>query len=71
MKFSGQRVRAARKAKGMSQEALARAAGTTTSTITRMEREVHEPYSSTANAVARALDVPLPSLYAPEIEVKA
>lgn len=63
LKFSGQRLREARKAKGMSQEDLARAAGTTTSTVTRMEREVHEPYSNTSAKIANALDVPLDSLF--------
>jgi DNA-binding XRE family transcriptional regulator len=50
-----ERLRKARKAKGLSQEALAQVAGVTVFTINRLERTGRVPTLATAHAVAEAL----------------
>jgi transcriptional regulator with XRE-family HTH domain len=53
----GERLKALREAADMSQEALARAAGVSTSTVSKMEQRSIDPSWSTVQALARALGV--------------
>jgi XRE family transcriptional regulator, fatty acid utilization regulator len=67
MKFNGQALRAAREAKGLTQEQLAAAIDGTFGTISKLERGVGgEPRLSTITKLARALDVPAPDLVSDE-----
>jgi putative transcriptional regulator len=61
----GRRVRQARRERGLTQSALAEAAGVTDETIGRLERGTFEPALSTAAAVAEALGVTLDGLVWP------
>lgn len=60
----GRRLQELRKAKGMTQEALARAAGVSVNTISALERRGIEPNWSTAKAIAAALGSTLDELAA-------
>lgn len=53
----GERLKALRESAGMSQETLARAAGVSTSTVSKMEQRSIDPSWSTVQALARALGV--------------
>jgi transcriptional regulator with XRE-family HTH domain len=53
----GERLRELREQAGLSQEALARAAGISTSTVSKMEQRTIDPSWSTVRALARALGV--------------
>jgi len=59
---TGQRVHAQRKAKGLTQEALARRADLSTATIQRIENGRRRPTVATLEAIAAALDVPIGAL---------
>lgn len=63
--LEGAKVRTLRLAAGWSQGALARAAGTRTNTISRIERGGTSTRDLTALGVARALGVPLSALQGP------
>ena len=58
----GERLRAARKARGLSLRALARLSGTDFSAISRLERLRSSPLATTAEALANALGMPLAEL---------
>ena len=58
----GTRIRRLRKAKGMSQAALAQRAHLTRVYITRLEAGQQDPSLSTINALAKALSVPVTAL---------
>lgn len=59
----GKRIRQLRTARGMTQEALARAAGLTLSTVSRIEKgTIKEPSRGTVRALAAALGVPAEDL---------
>jgi transcriptional regulator with XRE-family HTH domain len=58
----GARIRRFRKAKGMSQAALARGARLTRVYVTRLEAGRQDPSLSTINALAKALGVPVTAL---------
>lgn len=64
-RLDGGTVRALRLAAGWSQGALARAAGATTNTISRIEKGGSGTREVTAQGVARALGVPLSALQGP------
>jgi transcriptional regulator with XRE-family HTH domain len=53
----GDRLKALREKAGMSQEAIARAAGISTSAISKLEQKKVEPTWPTVQALARALGV--------------
>lgn len=67
------RLKEARIAAGLTQQALGEKAGLSTDVarirINRYERGVHDCDSRTALRIARALGVPLPSLYAESAEM--
>lgn len=63
MKLSGNRVRAARDAKGMSRSEVARLANTSIDTIKRAEAGTNDPAASTLARIAQALDVPVGDLF--------
>lgn len=63
MKLSGNRVRAARDAKGMSRSEVARLAHTSIDTIKRAEAGTNDPAASTLARIAQALDVPVGDLF--------
>jgi transcriptional regulator with XRE-family HTH domain len=59
----GERVRAVRKARDLSQEALAREAGVSLNLVNKLERGVvTDPHYSTLSGIARALGVPVQEL---------
>jgi transcriptional regulator with XRE-family HTH domain len=59
----GHRLRALRRARGLSQEALSRASGVSATVISRIERgAIVEPSLRTLRALAKALDVTLDEL---------
>jgi transcriptional regulator with XRE-family HTH domain len=59
----GEKIRAGRKAKGLTQQRLAELAATTVMTISNWERDiVSEPNSSILKAIARELDLSLDEL---------
>lgn len=53
----GSRIKLAREAAALSQEALARAAGISLSTVSKYEQRQHGPSGTTAAALARVLGV--------------
>jgi transcriptional regulator with XRE-family HTH domain len=59
----GRRVRALRKAKGLSQEALADAIGRSVDTVSNVERGVLATRLATAQAIAEALGVTLRDVF--------
>jgi transcriptional regulator with XRE-family HTH domain len=61
-KQMGTRIRRLRKAKGLSQAALAKSARLTRVYITRLESGRQDPSLSTINALAKALGVPVTAL---------
>jgi len=61
-KQMGARIRRLRKAKGLSQAALAKGAHLTRVYITRLEAGRQDPSLSTINALAKALGVPVTAL---------
>ena len=61
-KQMGTRIRRLRKAKGISQAALAQRAHLTRVYITRLEAGQQDPSLSTINALAKALGVPVTAL---------
>lgn len=65
MKFSGQRLLRAREAANLTQEQLAFRAGTTASTISRLEGDKRPPTLDTIAKLADALGVSLDSLLSP------
>jgi transcriptional regulator with XRE-family HTH domain len=54
----GQRIKAAREARGWTQQQLAIAIGVWSSQISRWETGVNPPFYATVEAIARALDAP-------------
>jgi transcriptional regulator with XRE-family HTH domain len=64
VEFDGQALVRARARRGLTQEQLAAAAGTTFSTISRLERGLAEPTLTTINKLAVALDMPVSALLA-------
>ncbi len=58
----GQRIRRLRSAAGLSQDALARAAGIGRVTLVRLEKGEQTPRYKTLAAIARALEVDVPDL---------
>ncbi|WP_328721715.1 helix-turn-helix domain-containing protein [Streptomyces sp. NBC_00247] len=58
----GDRIRAARTSRGLTQEALAEAAGVDRKTISRIEQAVHSPLLDHLLVIAHALDAPLATL---------
>jgi transcriptional regulator with XRE-family HTH domain len=61
----GDKVRATRKAAGISQEEVARRAGVSLNVINRLERGViTDPHYSTLRGLARALNMPVEELVA-------
>jgi transcriptional regulator with XRE-family HTH domain len=56
------RLKALREARGLTQDGLARAAGLTVSTVTKLERPGKEPSWDTAKKLAKALGVTLDEL---------
>jgi transcriptional regulator with XRE-family HTH domain len=58
----GARIRRLRKAKGMSQAALAKGARLTRVYVTRLEAGRQDPSLSTINSLAKALGVPVTEL---------
>lgn len=60
----GNLVRDRRLAKDLTREQLASKAGTSTSTVTRLEREDHVPLASTLVEIAKVLDVSVDDLMA-------
>ncbi len=59
----GNRIRAARRAAGLTQEEVARRAGLTLKAVGEMERgDVRDPHISSLGAIARALGVGIPAL---------
>lgn len=63
----GERLRRARQKAGLTQAALAEAAGVTDETISRVERGAYEPALSTLMAIVTALDVDLSAVAEPEV----
>ncbi|UOQ97813.1 helix-turn-helix domain-containing protein [Hymenobacter sp. 5317J-9] len=63
--FSGTRILALRKSKGLSQEVLAEQSGVSLRTIQRVEQGATVPRGHTVLALAAALSVPLEALHAP------
>jgi len=61
-KQMGTRIRRLRKAKGLSQAALAKSARLTRVYITRLESGRQDPSLGTINALAKALGVPVTAL---------
>lgn len=59
---NGERLRALREKKGLTQEQLARAAGVRQSIVSKIERGVIDPRFSTMQALARALGLRLDKL---------
>jgi transcriptional regulator with XRE-family HTH domain len=57
-----ERLKSLRDAAGLSQEALARAAGISTSAVTKLEQSGKEPSWNTAKKLAKALGVSLDDL---------
>lgn len=55
----GQRIRSARRAKGLTQVLLARQLGTTQATVCRWEKGTHEPSEPLRGALVDALEVEL------------
>jgi len=66
MKFDAQALLQAREGRGLTQEQLAAAAGSTFSTISRLERGLVVPTLSTINKLAQALDVDVEELLTTE-----
>ncbi|MBJ6107909.1 helix-turn-helix transcriptional regulator [Hymenobacter sp. BT523] len=62
--FSGARILALRKSKGLSQEVLAEQSGVSLRTIQRVEQGATVPRGYTVQALAAALSVPLEALHA-------
>jgi transcriptional regulator with XRE-family HTH domain len=58
-KTIGERLREFRRAAGMSQEGLARAADVSTSTVVKIERDAVDPSWSTVEKLAATLGVPV------------
>jgi transcriptional regulator with XRE-family HTH domain len=54
----GQRIKAAREARGWTQQQLANAVGCWATQISRWENGVNPPFYATVEAIARALDAP-------------
>jgi transcriptional regulator with XRE-family HTH domain len=72
VRFHGSALRAIREDLGLSQEELAHKAGTTFSTISRLERGVQdEPKLGTVQKIATALGVPVTDLLLIEPEAVA
>jgi len=66
----GSRIRAARRAAGLTQEEVARRAGLTLKAVGEMERgDVRDPHISSLGAIARALEVPVEDLVKEELAV--
>ena|SRR5829696_1593444 len=61
----GQRVRALREEQGLSGAALARKAGLTRNTVSRIELGHHTPSAATVEKIANALGVGVDKLYPP------
>ena len=58
-KFSGAKIREARRSRGLTQAALAAVIGTRERNIVRWENDQHEPRFQHVEAIARATDRPL------------
>jgi transcriptional regulator with XRE-family HTH domain len=65
---NGAKLARLRLAKGWSQQRLAVEAGVHVMTVSSAERGAKEPLLATVEALARALDVPIPELLKPEPE---
>lgn len=66
MRFDGKALEERRRAAGLNQEQLAVMAGTTASTISRLERGHRAPQLETIGKLASALNVPIESLFTTE-----
>jgi transcriptional regulator with XRE-family HTH domain len=66
MRIDGQRVRAARDAKGISRERLAARIGVSTKTIERVETDQGDVAAGTAYLIAHELEVDLRTLFTEE-----
>jgi putative transcriptional regulator len=64
--FQGQKLRDLRLAAGLTQQQLADRAGIQRETVNHAENERHVPGGDTLGKIAKALDVPLDSLFEPE-----
>lgn len=67
----GDRLKELREAKGMSQEGLARAAGISTSAVSKLEQKIVDPNWTTVQALARALGVSCQSFEISDAEAEA
>ena len=65
----GGMIRAARKAKGMSQDALASATGMANRTIINIEKDKSLPKTENLYSLIRILDIPADSIFRPEMAV--
>lgn len=64
----GQRIRAARDIRGLSQEELAARAKINNSFLSQLERGLKAPSLKTLDAIARSLEVPISQLFADDEE---
>lgn len=62
----GQRIRAIRKAKGLSQRELAERLGRTTEAVSQLERGLYLPSYETLEGLAEALAIPVGDLFGAE-----
>ena len=68
MGFSSQRLKLARKRRRLSGSELAKEAGLTSVTVSRLERTNNEPLPDTVAALARALAYPIEFFFEPDID---
>ena len=66
MEHIGDRIRAVRKRRALTQAELAQAAGLSTDAIVKLENGRHEPRPKTVRALADTLEVPVEALTAGE-----
>lgn len=71
MRFDGNRLREARKASGLSQEALGQKVGKHAFQISNYERGRNEPRTATVVALAREVGVPVEALFGPDEDEEA
>lgn len=68
MGFSSQRLKLARKRRRLTGSELAKRAGLTAVTISRLERTNNEPLPDTVGALAKALEYPIEFFFGPDID---